>query len=162
MASAPERREIEEPEDRAATASRSETSRLGRRSLGLAFTLGLVAGLVVHSLIDGIARPRPDAVVDARDIGLSWAWLAFGFLAQALFTARMLAQWIATERARSSVVPPVFWWLSLFGGLMLLAYFLRRGDPVGVIGQAFGVVIYARNLLFVRRSARRLGDESGD
>ena len=57
----------------------------------------------------------------------------------------------ASERARSSVVPVQFWWLSLVGGLMLLTYFLRRGDPVGVAGQLFGVVVYSRNLLFIAR-----------
>lgn len=94
-----------------------------------------------------------DGQVDPLDAGLSWYWLAFGFGAQLLFTARMLVQWIASERAKASVVPTAFWILSALGGLMLLTYFLRRGDPVGVTGQAFGLVIYARNLIFIRRSA---------
>ncbi len=65
--------------------------------------------------------------------------------------SRMLVQWIASERARSSVVPTSFWWLSLIGGMMLLTYFLRRGDPVGVAGQLFGVVVYGRNLVLILR-----------
>lgn len=91
--------------------------------------------------------------VDPLDAGLSWYWLAFGFGAQLLFTARMLVQWIASERAKASVVPTAFWVLSALGGLMLLTYFLRRGDPVGVLGQAFGLTIYARNLIFIRRGS---------
>ena len=47
-------------------------------------------------------------------------WLIIGFAGQALFTARFLVQWIASERKRDSVVPVAFWWLSLLGGLMLL------------------------------------------
>ncbi|NJL29586.1 MAG: lipid A biosynthesis protein [Thermoanaerobaculia bacterium] len=93
---------------------------------------------------------------DPREVGLSWAWLVFGFAAQALFMGRMLVQWIASEKAKSSVVPVAFWWLSVIGGLMLLAYFLRRGDPVGVLGQLFGVVVYARNLIFIHRGGAGL------
>ncbi|MEL6546650.1 MAG: lipid-A-disaccharide synthase N-terminal domain-containing protein, partial [Myxococcota bacterium] len=92
--------------------------------------------------------------VDPLDAGLPWYWLLFGFGAQALFTARMLVQWIASEKAKSSVVPTAFWVLSALGGLMLLTYFLRRGDPVGVTGQAFGLSIYARNLVFIRRQQK--------
>lgn len=117
--------------------------------------LGLVCGLAVFALLEGFGRPAPGGHLgDPRDVGLSWAWLAFGFTAQVIFMGRMLVQWIATEKARSSVVPVAFWWLSLVGGMMLLTYFLRRGDPVGVAGQLFGVVVYARNLLFIRRDAR--------
>lgn len=73
-------------------------------------------------------------------------WVCFGLLGQLLFTGRMLAQWLASEKSRRSVVPPLFWWLSLIGATMLLAYFLWRGDLVGVLGQAFGWIIYLRNI----------------
>lgn len=127
-----------------------------KSTLVLVFVVGVVCGLAAFALLEGFGQPSPgDAVQDPRDIGLSWAWLTFGFLAQAIFMSRMLVQWIATERARSSVVPAGFWWLSLVGGLMLLTYFLRRGDPVGVAGQAFGVVVYSRNLLFIVRERGR-------
>lgn len=79
-------------------------------------------------------------------------WLGIGFLGQALFTSRFLVQWIASERRRQSVVPLAFWWLSLAGGGTLLAYALYRGDPVFILGQAFGLVVYVRNLLLIRRS----------
>lgn len=80
-------------------------------------------------------------------------WLAFGLVGQAMFTARFLVQWIVSERARRSLIPTAFWWLSLAGGLMLLTYALARRDPVFVIGQASGLVVYARNLWMIRRSA---------
>ncbi len=81
-------------------------------------------------------------------------WVIFGLLAQMMFTGRFLVQWIASERARSSVVPVAFWYFSLVGGLMLLAYALYRHDPVFTLGQALGVFIYARNLSLIRIASR--------
>ncbi len=78
-------------------------------------------------------------------------WVAVGLGGQALFGARFLVQWIATERRRQSVVPTAFWYLSLGGGLVLLSYALSIGDPVFITGQSFGVLVYARNLWFVHR-----------
>ena len=79
-------------------------------------------------------------------------WLGIGFLGQILFTSRFLVQWIASERARRSVVPLAFWWFSLAGGVVLLAYAIWRGDPVFAIGQGSGLVIYARNLILIGRA----------
>ena len=78
-------------------------------------------------------------------------WLGIGFLGQALFSARFLAQWGASERQRKSVGPPVVWYFSLGGGLTLLAYAVHRWDPVFIVGQAAGLVVYARNLYFIHR-----------
>lgn len=77
-------------------------------------------------------------------------WLCIGLFGQALFSARWLLQWFVTERSRRSTVPAAFWYLSLLGGLFVMAYGLHRLDPVILIGQ-FGVIIYARNLAFIRR-----------
>jgi len=85
---------------------------------------------------------------------LDW-WLALGFLAQALFTARFLVQWIASERAGKSVIPIAFWFFSIGGGLLLLVYALYRRDPVFIAGQAFGVFVYGRNLYFELRDRGR-------
>ncbi|HSH27868.1 MAG TPA: lipid-A-disaccharide synthase N-terminal domain-containing protein, partial [Wenzhouxiangella sp.] len=63
-----------------------------------------------------------------------WPWLAVGFFGQALFSARFLVQWIASERARRSVVPLAFWLLSIGGGLTLLIYAIHRRDPVFIVG----------------------------
>ncbi|MBA3686683.1 MAG: lipid-A-disaccharide synthase N-terminal domain-containing protein [Planctomycetes bacterium] len=81
-------------------------------------------------------------------------WLAFGWAAQALFTARFLVQWLAAERAGAAVVPPAFWWLSLCGGVALGIYFLKRHDPVGVVGQMAPVAIYVRNLFLHYRKQK--------
>jgi lipid-A-disaccharide synthase-like uncharacterized protein len=82
---------------------------------------------------------------------IDWGIL-IGYVAQGLFAMRFVVQWIASERAGRSVVPTTFWVFSIGGGLMLLAYALYRKDPVFIIGQAFGVFVYLRNLQFVLRS----------
>src|SRR5271165_2145748 len=84
---------------------------------------------------------------------LDW-WLALGFLAQALFTARFVVQWIASERAGKSVVPIAFWFFSIGGGALLLVYALYRRDPVFILGQGLGLFVYVRNLHFVFRERK--------
>ena len=81
-----------------------------------------------------------------------WAWV--GIVAQLMFTARFLVQWIASERAGHSVVPFSFWLLSIVGGMMLFVYALLQRDPVFIIGQGAGVAIYWRNLTFVLRDRK--------
>ncbi len=114
-----------------------------------------IAGLVAM-LASSVAAYYHLPQQEAHAGGLPWGWLAFGFAAQGLFTARMLLQWLASERAKASVVPVAFWWLSIAGGFCLGLYFIRRGDPVGVIGQLFGVVVYARNLWLMRANDDRV------
>lgn len=81
---------------------------------------------------------------------LDW-WVLLGFVAQAMFTLRFLVQWVASERAGRSVIPTAFWIFSIAGGFLLLAYALYRKDPVFILGQAFGIFVYGRNLYFVLR-----------
>jgi lipid-A-disaccharide synthase-like uncharacterized protein len=81
-------------------------------------------------------------------------WLILGLAAQALFGARFFVQWIASERQKKSVVPIVFWYISLAGGTLLLAYAIYRKDPVFIIGQSTGVLIYTRNLMLIRKQRK--------
>jgi len=81
-------------------------------------------------------------------------WLIIGFTAQLLFSARFLVQWIASERARKSVVPITFWFFSLAGGGLLLSYAIWRKDPVFILGQAGGLIIYSRNLHLIIKEKR--------
>jgi len=76
-------------------------------------------------------------------------WVAFGFGAQAVFFLRFFVQWLASEREKKSVIPNAFWYISLVGGLMLFAYAVHKRDPVFIAGQAFGVFIYLRNIIFI-------------
>lgn len=82
----------------------------------------------------------------------SKVWLVVGFLGQACFSARFLVQWIASERRRRSVVPIYFWYFSVAGGVILLAYAIHRMDPVFILGQAAGLLVYARNLYLINRN----------
>ena len=85
----------------------------------------------------------------------SWgsvAWFTLGMAGQIAFAGRMVVQWIASEKTKQSIVPPVFWWLSLFGGLAVFIYFVWRQDVVGVLGQSSGIVVYARNLKLISKN----------
>ena len=80
------------------------------------------------------------------------AWVGVGLLGQALFSARFLVQWIASERKKQSVVPRQFWYFSIGGGVTLLLYALYRRDPVFILGQGAGLFVYARNLYFIHKA----------
>ena len=82
------------------------------------------------------------------------AWILLGFIAQAFFTMRFLVQWIASERAKRSVVPIAFWFFSLGGGALLFIYAVKRQDPVFIAGQGMGLFIYIRNLWLIANEHR--------
>jgi lipid-A-disaccharide synthase-like uncharacterized protein len=82
-------------------------------------------------------------------------WQAVGVTGQVVFTSRFIVQWVASEKKGDSVVPLAFWWLSLIGGTSLLAYAIYRRDPVFIVGQAVGGVVYVRNLMLATRGNRR-------
>tara|TARA_R110002073_G_scaffold112989_1_gene249962 strand:- start:176 stop:514 length:339 start_codon:yes stop_codon:yes gene_type:complete len=84
-----------------------------------------------------------------------WYWWVIGFGGQLVFASRFWVQWLASERAKKSVMPISFWWLSISGGLLSLCYAIYREDPVFIMGQVTGSVIYARNLMLIRESRRR-------
>jgi lipid-A-disaccharide synthase-like uncharacterized protein len=73
-----------------------------------------------------------------------------GFCGQAIFMSRFLVQWIASERARRSIIPIAFWYLSLAGAAILLSYAIYIQDPVFVVGQMFGFIVYIRNLYLIK------------
>jgi lipid-A-disaccharide synthase-like uncharacterized protein len=83
-------------------------------------------------------------------------WIILGFCAQFLFMMRFVMQWIYSERARRSVVPEVFWYFSVLGGVTLLAYAIHRADPVFIAGQGLGLIIYARNIYFIWAEKRNV------
>ena len=87
---------------------------------------------------------------------VGWVLLAVGFLGQAFFSMRFVVQWIASERKKESVIPIYFWYFSVGGGLTLLIYAILRMDPVFMVGQGAGLVVYSRNLYLIWRKRERL------
>lgn len=112
----------------------------------------------------GKKQPRPDDVhiaflgmdmhVPAGDL----AWLAVGILGQLMFAGRFFVQWLVSEKQGRSVVPPAFWYMSLIGGLMVLAYGIRSREVVIIISQAFNPIIYLRNIMLMRKGAAPPGE----
>ena len=97
-----------------------------------------------------------------RLLNVDVVWLVVGLFGQAMFSARFLVQWIASEMQRRSVVPLLFWYFSLAGGATLFVYALHREDPVFIIGQGAGLFIYARNLWLIRAARRRAETERAE
>ncbi len=77
--------------------------------------------------------------------------LIVGFSAQALFASRFILQWVISEKKGESHIPVIFWYLSIFGGIGLLIYAIFRKDPVIILGQSFGILVYTRNLILIYR-----------
>jgi lipid-A-disaccharide synthase-like uncharacterized protein len=80
------------------------------------------------------------------------AWITFGFLGQGIFFMRWIVQWLTSERHAESRIPIAFWYLSLIGGLITLAYAIHIRDPVFFVGQLLGALVYVRNLILIYRS----------
>lgn len=88
-------------------------------------------------------------------------WMAVGFVGQMVFGGRFVVQWIATERKRKSVVPTAFWYMSLVGTLVLLAYSIYRRDIVFIAGFSLNLIIYVRNLYFIHGGGQKPADNAG-
>jgi lipid-A-disaccharide synthase-like uncharacterized protein len=78
-------------------------------------------------------------------------WLLIGLVGQALFASRFILQWFKSETEGRSVIPLSFWYCSVGGGIVLLAYSIYKLDPVYIIGQASGLIVYGRNLTLIFR-----------
>jgi lipid-A-disaccharide synthase-like uncharacterized protein len=78
-------------------------------------------------------------------------WTLVGLFGQTMFMMRFVMQWIASERAKQSVMPEIFWYFSLGGGLIVLVYAIHKQDLVFILGQGLGVFIYLRNIYFIRQ-----------
>jgi lipid-A-disaccharide synthase-like uncharacterized protein len=90
------------------------------------------------------------------DNGETLAWIVVGFIGQALFSARFVVQWLASERVKRSIVPRAFWYFSLAGGATLLAYAIHKQDPVFIAGQGLGLFVYLRNLYLIHSGRQQV------
>lgn len=81
-------------------------------------------------------------------------WLLLGFAGQLLFSLRFLVQWVCSELKKESHIPVSFWYFSLFGGAALLVYALHIQDPVFILGQGVGLLVYLRNLRLIYKKKK--------
>lgn len=77
--------------------------------------------------------------------------LVIGFAGQAMFFMRFFVQWLYSEKHKRSLIPTAFWYFSLGGSFLLMTYAICKKDPVFIVGQSTGFIIYTRNLILIRR-----------
>jgi lipid-A-disaccharide synthase-like uncharacterized protein len=93
-----------------------------------------------------------DGFTDGKFLWVHWElWKAVGWAGNVAFTARFLVQWYATEKHKQVVVPLMFWWLSIAGSWLILAYSISRKDAVFIVANLFNWIPYVRNLVIQRR-----------
>jgi lipid-A-disaccharide synthase-like uncharacterized protein len=105
----------------------------------------------------------PNWIWDGRlFLGIEWhVWKMIGWAGNVIFFSRFFVQWIATEKQKRVVVPISFWWLSLIGSVLLLAYGLKRRDSVFIFAYAFTWIPYIRSIvIYYRNKAKQLHCDS--
>ncbi len=107
----------------------------------------------------------PHWILDGnRFLGIEWhVWKVVGWTGNVVFFSRFFVQWIATERRGQVVIPVVFWWLSLVGSLLLLAFALHEKSSVFIFAYAFPWVPYIRNIMihYRNKAAQKQCDSCG-
>ena len=76
----------------------------------------------------------------------NWLIYSIGFIAQILFSSRLIVQWISSEREKRVITPTIFWTLSLVASFLLFIYGYLRNDFAIMLGQGLTYFIYIRNL----------------
>ena len=89
-------------------------------------------------------------------------WLIIGFVGQALFGARFIIQWIVSEKKGESTIPLAFWYCSIGGAIVLLSYAIYKEDPVFIVGQSLGSIVYIRNLILIDRKRKAMASVGAD
>ena len=85
-------------------------------------------------------------------------WIIVGFIGQAFFFMRFLIQWIVSEKRGESTIPLAFWYCSIGGSIIILSYAIHRQDPVFILGQSMGSIIYIRNLILISRKNKTIAE----
>lgn len=99
----------------------------------------------------GIKQELDKILLNISDKWEFGAWAVFGLFGQTLFFSRFLIQWLVSEKKKKSVIPLSFWYLSLFGSIIVLIYAIQKKDIVFTLAMAFGFTVYTRNLIFIYR-----------
>ena len=89
-------------------------------------------------------------------------WLIIGFVGQALFGARFIIQWVVSEKKGESTIPLAFWYCSIGGAVVLLSYAIYKQDPVFIVGQSLGSIVYVRNLILIDRKRKSMASVGAD
>ena len=89
-------------------------------------------------------------------------WMIIGFVGQGFFSARFIVQWIMSEIKKQIIIPIGFCYFSLLGGVTLFAYALYKEDPVFIVGQSLGSIVYVRNLILIDRKRKALASLGAD
>ena len=82
--------------------------------------------------------------------GPDFTWLLVGLLGQVLFMMRFIVQWVHSERHQKSLIPISFWYFSLLGSVIVLAYGIHKTELVIIVGQLPGTLVYVRNLMLIK------------
>jgi lipid-A-disaccharide synthase-like uncharacterized protein len=96
-----------------------------------------------------------------RWLTLDHMWLIIGLLGQVLFASRFIVQWFKSEMEGRSIIPVAFWYCSLAGGVVSLAYAIHIESAPFIIGQGSGLVVYSRNLYLIFRERAALREAAG-
>lgn len=113
----------------------------------------LLTPIVVICMVAGNAAEFAARFLHNSEVPL-WL-LLFGSAGQVLFTLRFVYQWLYSRHEGESRLPAGFWIISLAGSLAIISYGIIRLDPVLIVGQAFGLVAYTRNLVLIKNENKR-------
>jgi lipid-A-disaccharide synthase-like uncharacterized protein len=109
----------------------------------------MITPLIVFSMFLISGKENIDGLFD-KNIPL-WLFL-LGLIGQIIFTLRFVYQWWYSSIKRESLLPAIFWVLSLIGSSCIILYGICRKDPVIIVGQSAGFLTYSRNLFIDNRS----------
>ncbi len=86
-------------------------------------------------------------------------WDIIGFLGIISFGSRFIVQWIVSEIKKESIIPVSFWYLSLVGSLLYLAYAIHLANPILILSYLPNSLIYTRNLYFIYQKRKLVAEE---
>ncbi len=141
---------------------REEGSISRTKSLAFQALVGLVTVVALVLLVKiWLFEYRLTQATSSREATETWFWIAVGSAGALLFGSRFLIQWIATEMKRKSVVPHIFWHISVVATILQFACYWHRSEWVYAIGMVTNLFVYGRNIYFIYRGRQTGDSEAG-
>lgn len=112
----------------------------------------VVVAILSYLFTSGYVSPEQIKELRSNNTTKDTIWQVIGFVGQIMFSMRFILQWLASEKQKQSVMPVSFWYFSMIGSVTLLSYAIYQKDPVFILGQSFGMIVYLRNLYFIFKS----------